>query len=273
MFEEGTQTSDNASGSASADGNSSGDGQATSNDSNLQSQYDQLYTKFGSQGEELGTYRQFYNDVAPLMELLEKNPDIEEALTSGKFDGELAKAVLEGRVTKDAAATVADAHQQVKDDMGDKSYKDASAEDISKKVEELVAQGIDAALKPILAQNAEKVDALGSKLDAQQENADAIQAIQSFIDKTPDFGHFSTAVQERMEEKPGESIADAYEMVKARFIVSEAGKSQDAQNVESSKQVIANAGGGKSSNAGAKEVSADEREKYISMQPSSGMFE
>lgn len=269
MAEDTTNASADA-GSAGSEGSGSGDaGQTAQEETVPKSQYDELFSKMGKMGEEKGIYKKFYEDVEPLMDLLEKNPEIEEALTSGKFDAEMAKAILDGRVTREEATTVADAHQQVKKDMGKEEYDKATPEEISTKVEKLVEEKLNAVLKPVIEKNAKELEDMSSKMEASKELADNEQKIRDFVNSTPDFGEFSSEIMEKMEEIPGLSVVEAYERVKAHHIVSEAGKNQNAQNAQSMKDIAANSRGGQGTRSG-EVVTGDKRNDFIRMDGGSG---
>lgn len=61
-------------------------------------QYQTLEKKFGEQGQELEELRNFFEQMLPLHKILQEKPEITEAILSGKFNADLAKAVLEGKV-------------------------------------------------------------------------------------------------------------------------------------------------------------------------------
>lgn len=88
--------------------------------------YDELETRFGTQGKELGEYRQFFQNIAPLLDKLDQSPEMVQAIVDGKLDKDIAKAVLEGRVDVRDAAAVQAAHDQVKTKLGDKAYEATS---------------------------------------------------------------------------------------------------------------------------------------------------
>lgn len=265
-MEDPTKNASANAGSAGANADGSGaSGQTNAGDTIPKAQYDELYSKFGEIGEKLGVYKKFYEESEPLMDLLEQNPEIEEALLSGKFDAELAKAVLDGRVTKETAATVADAHQQAKDNMTKEELAKVSPEEMLKKMDAIIEAKFDALLKPTTSQIEKKIEGLGAQMTAQQRIAANEQKIREFIANTPDFGDFSGDIQKRMEERPGTTVMEAYELAKARHIVQSAQKSQEGKNARDSKEIAANAGGGRGSRSGAAVVTGDAREQFIKM--------
>ena len=60
--------------------------------------YDELAARFGQQGTELGEYRQFFQNIAPLLDKLDQEPDLVQAIIDGKVDSKIAQAVIDGRV-------------------------------------------------------------------------------------------------------------------------------------------------------------------------------
>src|SRR3990167_4171553 len=80
--------------------------------------YDELQSKLGEQGSELGEFRKFYQEITPLLEKLDKYPDLVEAIVADKFNDKLAKAVLDGKVKIEEVVQVQKAQEEVKKDMG-----------------------------------------------------------------------------------------------------------------------------------------------------------
>jgi SMC interacting uncharacterized protein involved in chromosome segregation len=153
--------------------------------------------------------------------------------------------------------------------MGKEEYDNASPEELSARVEQLVQAKLNDALKPVIEKNQKEISEISSKMAAQKEIAENEQKIRDFISSTPDFGEFSVEIQEKMESIPGLSVMEAYERVKAHHIVAQAGQSQNAYNSQSSKEIVANAGGGRGSRSG-EVVSGDKRNEFIKMDGGKG---
>ena len=144
MSDEQKQASASA-GSASGGDNGSGNAGEAQVDLDKyvsKSTYEQLESKLGEQGNELGELRKFYQDIAPLLDKLDAAPELVEAITAGKLDGKLAKAVLEGKVRIEDAVQVQKAHDEVKKDMGNKNFEKADPETLSKLVEDKLNEKI-----------------------------------------------------------------------------------------------------------------------------------
>src|SRR3990167_3268895 len=79
--------------------------------------YDELMARFGTQGAELGEYRQFFQNIAPLPDKLDQSPELVQAIIDGKVDKDIAQAVMEGRVDVRDAAIVQQAAATVKENL------------------------------------------------------------------------------------------------------------------------------------------------------------
>jgi hypothetical protein len=187
--------------------------------------YDELESRFGAQGQELGEYRQFFQNIAPLLDRLDQSPELVQAIIDGKVDAGIAQAVMEGRVDIRDAATVQQAAEVVKDKMGEKAFEMATPESISKLVEAQVAK--------FRKEFEEKAD-----LQTFQEYT------QKFIEKTPDFQEYADAVDKWLDEHDVSDIEVAYYAVKGKMSEANAKKTADAAAAERAKEVMANASGG-----------------------------
>ena len=83
-------------------------------------QYEEAEKKIGEQGKELGDYRGFFNEINPLLEKLQEQPELVQAILDDKLTSELAEAALAGKVKVEEATEVVGAHKDVKKDMGEK---------------------------------------------------------------------------------------------------------------------------------------------------------
>ena len=108
-----------------------------------ESQYKELEIKLGSQGKELGDLRTFYDEISPLMEKLQANPELVDAILKDKISPELIKPVAEGKVSTEDAKEVTKAHEEVKKDLGKEGYQKTSSDDIKKLIEEKVNEAKD----------------------------------------------------------------------------------------------------------------------------------
>lgn len=187
--------------------------------------YDELAAKFGAQGQELGQYRQFFQDISPILDKLNDSPELVQAIIDGKVDKNLAQAVMEGRVDIKDAAIVQQAADTVKENLGEKKFEMATPESIQKLIE--------AEANKIRKEFEEKAD-----LQTFQDYT------QRFIEKTPDFQEYADEIDKWLDEHDVSDIEVAYYAVKGRLSEANAQKAAEAAAAERQKEIMANAGGG-----------------------------
>lgn len=192
-------------------------------------QHKELESLVGRQGQELGEYRKFFTDIAPLLDKLDKNPEIVQAIIDGNITGDLAKAAMEGKVTISDAQIVSKAHEEVKKDLGKEGYKGASPDEVTKLVED-------------------KAKELRGDFDAKLKERDELSAFEStvndFISRTPDFSKYASDIDKWLDEHDVTDIAVAYYAVKGELSEKEAKKQADIDKAEAEKGNALNMGGG-----------------------------
>lgn len=186
--------------------------------------YDDLSVRFGTQGQELGEYRQFFQNIAPLLDKLDKAPEMVQAIVDGKLDTEIAKAVLEGRVDVRDAAVVQQAANVVKEKLG-KEFDATSSETITKLVEQ-------------------QVDKFRREFEEKADLQTFQDYTQKFIETTPDFQEYANEVDKWLDSHDVTDIEVAYYAVKGQMSESAAKKAADIAVAERAKDVMANASGG-----------------------------
>jgi len=187
--------------------------------------YKELETRLGAQGQELGEYRQFFQNLSPLLDKLDHAPELVQAIVDGKLDQDLAKAVIEGRVNVKDAAAVQQAHDQVKEELGKKGYEKATAEDITKLVEQQVGK-------------------FRKEIEEQQEMSAFQDATQRFIENTPDFQEFADEIDKWIDKHDIADVEVAYYAVKGQLSESKAKKTAEAAEADRAKSYVMNAQGG-----------------------------
>lgn len=187
--------------------------------------YKELESRLGTQGQELGEYREFFQNIAPLLDKLDQSPELVQAIIDGKVDKDIAQAVMEGRVDVRDAAAVVQANEEVKEKLGKEKYDLATPEAISKLVEEQVSK--------VRKEFEEKAD-----LQSFQEYT------SKFIENTPDFQEYADKIDKWLDTHDVNDIKVAYYAVKGEMSESQAQKAADLAAAESAKAVMANAGGG-----------------------------
>ena len=194
-----------------------------------QEQQANLEKVLGEQGKELGDFRQFFADIGPLLEKLDKNPELVTAIVEGKIDSDLAKAVMDGKVTIGDAQIVSTANLEVKKEIGARAYKNASPEDIQKMVEE-------------------KVSVFKAEMEGNLKNMEETRVFEAqvndFISRTPDFAEHAQAIDKWLDTHDITDIEVAYYAVKGQLSEAEAKKLAQEAEGEAAKNVALNAGGG-----------------------------
>ena len=191
-------------------------------------QLKELESLVGRQGEELGEFRKFFQDISPLLDKLDKNPDIVQAIINDNITADLAKAAMEGKVSIADAKIVSKAHSEVKKELG-KDYAGASSEEISKMVEEKVKEV--------------KTEFEG-KLKERDELTTFESQVQDFIARTSDFSKYAADVDKWLDEHDVTDISVAYYAVKGELSEKEAKKQAEADLAEHQKNLALNATGG-----------------------------
>ena len=187
--------------------------------------YGELESRLGQQGQELGEYRQFFQNISPLLDKLNQQPDLVQAIIDGKVDDTIATAVMEGRIDIRDAAVVHQANEKVKEKLGEKEYELQTPETVAK----LVQAEVDKVRKEF----SEKSD-----LQAFQDYT------QKFIEKTPDFQEYSDQIDTWLDNHDVSDIEVAYYAVKGQISEEKAKKMADEAAAERLKDVVTNAQGG-----------------------------
>lgn len=187
--------------------------------------YKELEGKLGTQGQELGEYRTFFQNVSPVLDKLEQNPSMVQAIIDGKIDENLAKAVFEGRVNISDAQIVSQAHTEVKKDLGTTGYNAMTPEDITKLVEQ-------------------KTNEIRKEFSEKTEEASFIDKTNKFIEKTSDFAKYADAIDKWLDTHEVTDIEVAYYAVKGQMSEAEAAKTAEQIAAEREKEMALNASGG-----------------------------
>lgn len=190
-----------------------------------QDMYDALEKKLGEQGNELGGYREFFENISPLLEQLDKNPELTQAIVDGKIDQALGKAVLDGKVSYGEAAAVTDAAKKVEKEVGKQTMQSLSAEEIEKLIES-------------------KVSATRAELEEKAALKDFETQTQNFINDTSDFTEYADEIDKWLDEHNVSDIEVAYYAVKGQMSTKEAKKAAEEAEAERAKEIALNASGG-----------------------------
>ena len=203
------------------------------------SQYEELESKLGEQGQELGEYRDFLKQVGPLLDELDQQPELVKAIMDGKIDKDLVQAAMDGKVSIAEAETVSKAHEDVKKTLGKKVYEKTAPEDIQKLVADQVAEATKG-MKDDFNKNISNVEEI-----REFENR-----INDFISNTDDFADYAVDIEKWFESHPDQDdIEIAYNSVKGKFLADVASQNNAKTTAEEKKAAAANAAGGGSQSA------------------------
>lgn len=186
--------------------------------------YEELERKLGAQGNEIGEYRTFFNNIAPLLDKLDQSPEIVQAILDGKIDKQLAQAAYEGKINITDAAAVSQASEEVKKDLG-KDYKATSAEEVERLIEQ-------------------KVGEVRRELEESSDLRSFEERAQKFIEETPDFVEHADKIDKWLDEHDITDIETAYYAVKGQMSVREAKSAADRAATDRAKEMLSNASGG-----------------------------
>lgn len=192
-------------------------------------QVKELESLVGKQGQELGEFRKFFQDISPLLDKLDKNPDIVQAILNDNITADLAKAAMEGKVSITDAQVVSKAHADVKKDLGKKGYAESSPEEISQMVEDKV--------KEVRTE-------FETKLKERDDLSSFESGVQDFIARTSDFAQYSAEIDRWLDEHDVTDISVAYYAVKGELSEKEAKKQAEIEFAEHQKGLALNATGG-----------------------------
>lgn len=194
-------------------------------------QHKELESLVGRQGAELGEFRKFFSDISPLLDKLDKSPEIVQAIVDGNITAELAKAAMEGKVSIGDAKIVSKAQEEVKKDLGKEGLKNTSSDEVSRLVEE-------------------KAKEIKSEFQKELKERDDLSAFESsvndFIARTPDFATYASEIDTWLDNHDVTDIAVAYYAVKGELSEREAKKQAEIDQAEAAKGMAMNQGGGRS---------------------------
>lgn len=197
---------------------------AAASDVVSKAEYDQLFSRFGTQGNELGQYKTFFESITPLLTKLESDPDLVQGIMDSKITGELAKAVVEGRVQIGDAAAVQQAATAVQSNPDNQNKTPAE-------------------ITALIEQTARD---LRKEFEEKSELQNFEQATKQFIESTPDFTDFAPQIAEWLDKHDITDVQIAYYAVKGQLSEAAAKQAAEAASGEVARSVVANAAGGNS---------------------------
>ena len=187
--------------------------------------YGELESKMGKMGVELGEYRSFFNNISPLLEKLDQNPELTQAILDGKIDNALAQSVLEGKVSVSDAQVVSEANKEVETEVGKKVLEAMSPEKIEKLIEG-------------------KAQEIRKEMEDKAELRDFEDKTQKFMEQTQDFAEHAEAIGKWLDTHDVTDVSVAYWAVKGELSEAVAKKAVEAAGGEQNRAMMENAPGG-----------------------------
>lgn len=206
-------------------------GPANAGEPDYRQMYEELEKKLGEQGKELGDHRKFVESITPILDKLDVNPDLIQAILQDKIDDSLAKAIISGQVKIEDAQTVSQAHQEIKKELG-KKYDSMPSEEVEKKIEERAKD---------LRQEFRK------ELEEVEELRGFEKGTIDFINSKPDFAQYADEISAWLDtHEDQDDIEVAYDVVKKRHLEKLINDGKNNETGALNKDVALNAGGGSS---------------------------
>ena len=198
-------------------------------------QIDNLEKKLGEQGQELGKYRNFFQDVQPLLKKLDGQPDLVQAILDGDIDADVAQKVADGDISLDQGKAESTNNAQNDNNNGDEnqtSTQSLSPEQVEKIVEDRTSQ---------VRQEVEE------KLTKAERERQFEREIQDFMEQTPDFDKYANDIANFLNEHEEiENIEVAYNAVKGMKLEEERQEQAKQGKKQAAKDRAMNATGGRS---------------------------
>lgn len=188
-------------------------------------QYDELFSKLGTMGQEVGEYRTFFQSISPLLEKLDQSPELVQAIIDGKIDKNLAQAAYEGRISISDAQIVSAASAAVQSEAGKKAYEAMDPKQIERLIEN-------------------KADEIRKEFEEKSDLKSFEEKTQKFIESTSDFIAYADAVDKWIDSHDVTDIEVAYYAVKGQLSEEAAKKAATDAAAERGYDLIANASGG-----------------------------
>lgn len=206
-------------------------------------EFDNLKSLVGEQGRKLGDYEKFVENMGPLFEKLDSQPEVIQGILEGKITSDLAKSVLEGKTNVETAQQVSQAHEQVKKEAG-ATYKSLSTEE----VENRIMSKLETMMTQKFSEFQSKVQ---GRIDTSEEERKFENYNKDFVARTPDFKDYADDMWAWFEENPYQwDMSVAYEVAKGRRLAAANSKKSESATAEEAKNLALNASGGGSQVSG-----------------------
>lgn len=204
-------------------------------------QYEDLSKKIGEQGQELGDFRNFFQEVSPLLEKLQQRPDLVEAIMEDKIDSKTAAAIAEGKFSLQDVTEVKQAQEAVKKELGTKMFQKTDPKDL----EELIDKKLAAMRQEVEEKVKKTSESMTQSLTKAEEKQQFMKNVDNFIANTPDFDEYAEQVNKYFQDHPDQyDVETVYYAVKGRTQAAMAAEEARKSGVNDAKNLAANAAGG-----------------------------
>lgn len=201
------------------------------------STYEELEQKLGVQGNELGNYRETYKQLTPLLDKLQNQPEVINEIMSGRINTDLAKAITEGKIKLEDATQVAQAHAEVKKEVGDKNYEKLTADEITN----LVGKKLEEVISKFDGKFSQTEQKFNDMIKQSEEVRKFENHVNEFIKNTTDYKDYASDIDQWLDEHPEiDDIEVAYFAVKGKKSTAEAIAEAEKNAIEEAKKVAMN---------------------------------
>lgn len=199
-------------------------------------QYKGLERKLGEMGNKLGEFNQWLEGAKPVLDVLDANPELVQAIVDGKVTSEMAKAALEGRLTVAEARAIDKATEDVKKDVGKTAFSSLTPEQVERLVEEKLAT---------------VKTAVEDRFTEAEKMREFEKGTEEFIASKPDFAKYAKQISEWLDKHDVADVSVAYYAVKGATLDAMSAEEARKAEAEASKAAAMNAMGLGSPRAGA----------------------
>ena len=194
----------------------------------------------GRQGKELGDYRSFFEEISPLLERLDADPELTRAILDGKVSSQMLKPVSEGEIPLKVATDVTKAHEEIKKELGKSTYEKLSPQQLEDRIMKKFEKRLD-----------DFQNNVTTKLSEDKTLRELEDATSEFINSTPDFGKYADAIDTWFDEHPNITDIDvAYDAVRGKALSQERAEQSQVDTAQKAKELAGNAGGGTGQSTG-----------------------
>lgn len=196
-----------------------------------QKKIEELQEEMTQQGEKLGKYQEIFQDVQPLLNKLDGQPELVDAILNGDIDADIAQKVADGEITPEQA-------------QAEQDHKDANQSNEGDNTQELSIDKLEQMVEEKTGAVKEEVE---KKLQEQKRKRQFEKEIEQFMESTPDFDKYADDIAAFLNEHEEiENIEVAYNAVKGQRLEQEQKEQSEQDKKQEAKRRAMNAAGGRS---------------------------